>query len=235
MLMKMYYTINESLNPQIVGKDFPQCRDFIKGYNPYAEHALISLYDYIDAFPDYIPYLDGFKLAGSAKLTDFVSSAFCGNLFIVSERARQLLETYNLGPHRFYSLGLYKRNVRHNYYMLHIIINPDYTEDVNYSQSIFKECGEYSIDENFGYHSISSRADFFAKREELKIVGRNLWSEKIVMSPSFDESLDLFMIVYFNSDNFISERLKNAIESEGLTGWEFTPAVNLVVPGRFNF
>ena len=136
--MKMYYTINESLNPQIVGKDFPQCRDFIKGYNPYAEHALISLYDYIDAFPDYIPYLDGFKLAGSAKLTDFVSSAFCGNLFIVSERARQLLETYNLGPHRFYSLGLYKRNVRHNYYMLHIIINPDYTEDVNYSQSIFR-------------------------------------------------------------------------------------------------
>lgn len=230
MLMKKYYTINESLNPQIIGKDFPQVHNFIKTYNPDAEYALLSLYDYFDEFPDYIPNLDGFKLTGSAKLTDFVSSAFCPNLFIVSERAKHLLETYNLGSHRFYSLGLYKRNVKHNYYMLHIIINPDYTENVNYSQSVFKECSEYSIDENWGYHSISSRADFFAKREELKMVGKNLWSEKMVMEPSFDDSLDLFMIVYFNNDNFISERLKNAIEAEGLTGWEFKTAINLVVP-----
>ena len=62
------------------------------------------------------------------------------------------------------------------------------------------------------------------------MVGKNLWSEKMVMEPSFDDSLDLFMIVYFNSDNFISERLKNAIEAEGLTGWEFKTAINLVVP-----
>lgn len=228
--MKKYYTINESLNPQIVGKDFPQVHNFIKAYNPDSECALLSLYDYFDEFPDYIPNLEGFKLADSAKLTDFVSSAFCPNLFIVSERAKQLLETYNLGSHRFYPLGLYKRNVRHSYYMLHIIINPDYTENVNYPRSVFKECSEYSIDENLGYHAISSRSDFFAKREKLKMVGKNLWSEKIVMQPSFDDSLDLFMIVYFNSDNFISERLKNAIEAKGLTGWEFKMAINLVVP-----
>ena len=100
-----YYIIKESINENIVGKDFPQVHKFIKGYNPDAPKALFSLYKYVESFPDYMPELDGMMLAGYAKLTDFVSSSFSSQLFIISENGRKTLDQYNLCPHRFYPLG----------------------------------------------------------------------------------------------------------------------------------
>ncbi|MCD7901852.1 MAG: hypothetical protein LUH22_18975 [Bacteroides sp.] len=76
-----YFIIEESLNEEVVGKDYPQACKFIKGYNPNAPKALFSLYQYHTRFPNYIPDLDGIMLSGSAKLTDFVSSGFSWRFF----------------------------------------------------------------------------------------------------------------------------------------------------------
>ncbi len=53
----------DSLNEQIVGKDFPQVYKFIKGYDPDAPRVICSLYKYYDHFPKYIPKLDGLMLS----------------------------------------------------------------------------------------------------------------------------------------------------------------------------
>lgn len=49
------------------------------------------------------------------------------------------------------------------------------------------------------------------------------------MSKKFDQDIDFFIIGKLDFNIYVSERLKNAIETAGLTGWEFTPATNLIV------
>lgn len=49
------------------------------------------------------------------------------------------------------------------------------------------------------------------------------------MNKDFDRELDFFVISLLDANTYVSERLKNAIETAGLTGLEFTPATNLIV------
>lgn len=224
-----YCIIKESSDENIVGKDYPQTCNFIKGYNPDAPQALYSLYDYRAEFPNYVPELDGFKLSGSAKLTDFVSSIFSWSLFVISQRVKVVFEQHKLCPHRFYPLGLYKRNVKFNYFMLSII--SDYSTCVDYKNSTF---AEYNILNSRWKNLvlIDSREEYVRKRDRLKQdkgLEWALWSDHIVMNSSFDRELDFFSIGKLDSHIYVSERLKEEIEFCGLTGWEFLPADHIIV------
>ena len=53
--------------------------------------------------------------------------------------------------------------------------------------------------------------------------------ERIVMNDHFDKELDFFSIGVIDAHTYISERLKNAVEANGLMGWVFTPTTKLVV------
>ena len=133
---KKYYIVSSSSDPKLIGSDFPQAYSFIKEYNPNAPHALFDLYEYLyTKFPDYIPDLSGIRMSGRAKLTDIVSNGFGGQLEIVSPRTKEILETYNLCPHRFYEMNLYLRKVKYDYYMFHI--QCDYSDLVDYKKSTF--------------------------------------------------------------------------------------------------
>lgn len=224
-----YYIIEESLDPKIMGSDYPQVYKFIKGYNPEAPNAIFSLSKYRTSFPDYTPDLDGIMLAGTAKKTDFVSSSF-GLGFIMSEKAKEIMEQYNLCPHRFYPLGLYIRKVKHNYCLLRII--DDYFDFVDYKESTFTEY-DISRGRRYGSIMVNSKEDLLRKREKLKEKENNImytiWGDRIVMNENFDKKLDLFKIRWIDSSTYISERLMMDIISNGLTGWEFLPATNLIV------
>lgn len=223
-----YFKFDYSLNEQIVGADYPQVHKFIKGYNPDGIESLYSLYKYKTSFPDYTPNLDGLMLAGYAKLTDFVSNGFSARFFILSAKAKLLFEQYNLCNHQFYSLGLYKQQKKYEYYLLNII--SDYSNAVDYEKSSFviyqignsRSCQEVNIESKDVFLLIDSKI----KKE--KGISWGVWSEKITLKNSLND-LDFFEIGKFDSNTYISERLKNAIEAAGLTGWEFTPATNLIV------
>ncbi len=223
-----YFIAKDSSDENVVGTDYPQAYKFIKGYNPRAPQALFSLYEYRNRFPEYIPDLDGIMLSGFAKLTDIVSHGFAH--FIISEKAKFVLEQFKLCPHRFYPLGLYKRKIKHNYFLLFTI--SDYSDFVNYARSTFIECS-LSNGEKAGYVSVTSKEDLLKKRELIKEqrdnVAWTIWGDRIVLSSDFDRELDFFRISRIDSATYISERLKNAMESNGLTGWDFFPALNLSV------
>ncbi|WP_195652690.1 imm11 family protein [Bacteroides cellulosilyticus] len=224
-----YFIVEDSLDEKVVGKDFPQAYKFIKGYNPDAPNMLFSIYKYRKSFPDYIPDLDGIMLSGSAKLTNIVSNGFSPFFFIIDERVKQLLEQYKLCPHRFYPLGLYKRKVKYNYFLLYIVSN--YIDYVDCAKTSFIE---YNIasGKKFGDVFIKSKDELFQKRDEIKKekgYTQTIWGNRIVMNDQFDSELDFFTITRIDGRQYISERLKNAIEANGLTGWVFTPATNLVV------
>lgn len=224
-----YFIMEESSNEKIVGSNFPQVYKFIKGYDEEAPNALFSLYKYKDTFPDYVPNLDGVMLASYAKLTDFVSNGFSRRLRILSHTAKAVLEQYNLCPHQFYPLGLYKRKIKYDYYLLNFVSN--YSDFVDYERTTFQE---YDI--TSGYKSCSflvhSKEKFWEKRTRIEIdkgISWGVWGDRIVMNKEFDRELDFFVISILDGNIYVSERLKNAIETAGLTGWEFTPATNLIV------
>lgn len=224
-----YYIVDYSLDEAVVGKDYPQAYKFMKGYDGDAPNGIIGLYKYDEEFPDFIPDLDGIMLSGSAKLTDVVSNGYCSDFFIVSEKVKRILEQYTLCPHRFYPLGLYKRKVKYDYYLLHIISL--YVDYVDYPMSSFVEYDILSR-RKYGAIMINSIDELMQKNSELdkdKGVMWAVWGDRIVMNEHFDKDTDFFTISRFDSNIYMSERLKNAIEAAGVTGWAFTPATNLIV------
>lgn len=52
--------------------------------------------------------------------------------------------------------------------------------------------------------------------------------EQIALSESFDSELDLFNLFPLDRECYISERLKNAIEEENITGVELEIAANFL-------
>ncbi len=50
-----------------------------------------------------------------------------------------------------------------------------------------------------------------------------------MMNDHFDKEFDFFSIGVIDAHTYISERLKNAVEANGLMGWVFTPTTKLVV------
>ena len=79
---------------------------------------------------------------------------------------------------------------------------------------------------------MKSKDELFQKNDELekeKGFCQAIWVNGIVMNDQFDTGLDFFTITRSDSSQDSSERLKNAIEANGITDWTFTPAVNLVV------
>lgn len=225
---KIYYIIKDSLDPKIVGSAYPQAYDFIKGYNPEAPDAIFTMYDYRTSFPDFEPDLDGIKLSGKAKLTDFISNSFDG--FIVSPNVKLIMEKYNLCPHCFYPMSVYACGKKNDYFYL--VIRSDYSDFVNYGESIFVEfklIGQ-QIDR---FISVTSKEELLIKKEKIKKergIAWTIWGDKIVMDENFSINLDFFEISVMDSNIYISERLKNEILSNNLKGWEFIPAKNLIIP-----
>ncbi|MDR0894166.1 MAG: hypothetical protein LBN06_02515 [Prevotellaceae bacterium] len=223
-----YFTFENSIEPSVVGNDYPQAYKFIKGYEEKAPNALFSLYKYYDSFPDYEPNLDGIMLAGYAKLTDFVSSAFSGRIIIMSPKAREVFERYCLCPHRFYPLGLYKRKVKYDYFMF--FIQPDCSDFVDYPKTTFLEYNEgvfppRPID-------IESKKDFIEKREKMYAkdgLSHTIRASEIAMDKTFNRDLDFFGVYWIGGTDYVSERLKDEIEANNLSGWIFEPVTNLIV------
>lgn len=223
----LYYIVEHSKDTAIVGGDYPQAYNFIKGYNPRKENGLFSLYKYRTTFPDFDPDLDGIKLSGRAKLTDFVSTPF--GAWIISPKAKNVLEKSKLCPHRFFPMSLYVRNKIHDYFFF--LIKSDLSDFVDYSKSTFVEYDLHTLTK-FEPVIIKSKKELLESREkieEIKGSGRTVWGDKIILSDKFDTQLDYFKISIIDANTYISKRVMNDIRNAGLTGWEFTPALNLII------
>ena len=222
-----YFIVKDSLEETLVGRDYPQAYDFIKGYNEEAPDSLFSLYDYWDSFPNYIPNLDGVKLAGCAKLTDFVSDGFCSRMQIVGPKAKLTLEQFNLCAHKFYPLGLYKRKIKYEYFLF--FDGESCAKYVDYKKTSFRTLN-YADDSYSEEFYIQSEKEYWEKRNKLEQDGifGNINGKKIVMSHDFPK-YDFFTIGFLDGNTYVSERLKETIEHAGLTGWVFNPATHLIV------
>lgn len=222
-----YYKLIYSISSKLVGTQFPQVWDFIKGYSPeFEDNGVYSLYyDYNPMFPLVTPNLSGFKLASGAHYTDFLSHGFSNEMFFLSEKAKNYMQDLNIDVHRFYKgevTSLRKKKVE-DYYIMKIVSenwqyidfpNTDfYIEDDDTDDFIFIEINS---PEDF----INKWKAFLANDEDYHII----YSGTIKMTETFfQKNLDLFMIDKCNHDWFVSERFVEEYHKRKLTGLEFEP------------
>ena len=208
--MKYYAFDYTDLDKQ---KDFPQTWKFIKEYDPDSPTGVCSFCYNHYVFPDYTPDLDGFKLQTGARLTDFVTTGI-GLFPLVTPKCKAVMEQLTLLPHRFYPAGLYKRNIRYDYYFFFYLLWC-YPAFVDYKKTTFYK----KLDPEKKPLAIGTRYDFIKYKRQNPYIK----TDQVVLLKSFNKELDMFDLSPIFLDMVVSERFKNAIEEAGLTGQSFKP------------
>ena len=204
-----YYLINNDVESKAVGRKYPQleCKNLV-----YA-HAIP------DFGPSKIKYNLSFDLVKGAKLTDVLSTtAISASGFIISERFRKILEDYKLEQYELIPVEIINHEQTYNYYFLHFY-GLDMVNCLDYQQSIFRiikwgfnDLGTKKFD---SYESYQNYMKEFNK--EYSLIAH---LDCVVLKEEFYD-LDVFSFPYFGNEVFISERLKQCLEDNHITGFSF--------------
>ncbi|MCR6639841.1 MAG: hypothetical protein NVV82_12900 [Sporocytophaga sp.] len=205
-----YYIISNSTDSMETGNDFPQIQNVTKEYDPNGPNSVYKLYEHRNLNPPFVPELDSFVVRKRTKITDLQSNAFIGGrgLFL-SEKFKSLLSDFNLPKHKFFKSTVIKDDDTHTYYWFHLI-ESDYRGKVVFEKTKFSNWKDLKLDNYQDYLDFSENEDKYGQ----------LKANKVTLGNTFDKSLDLFMISAFDQNLYISQKLKDKIIEEKLTGIE---------------
>jgi len=229
LLIISYYILKHAVNTKETGPIYPQVQKMVPGYDYKAFNSVHALSREADKLPNYDPNLDYFILHSKAMPSDLLSVSVVHGGFLISKKFKAIIEQFILPTHRFYPAKVHYKMQVIEYYWMHIICN--LTDMVDYPNSSFFVYHNYS--KNLGYVDISSKDELIQKRKNIKDINPGktvtIWAEKITLKQSFNKTIDLFEISYFDDNCYISERLQQAIADENITGCTLTQAKNLIV------
>lgn len=212
----MYYNITPSYDEKVTGIDDVQSSTAIYPVNIW-DPIYINQWGHT-LIPDYV-VLPIPKIKTKAKLTDLMSVHFTGSSYrlTISSRLKEILEKNGHGNIQFIPITIYYKKKYLSDYWLTNILSFDNENVVNYKHSlIFERNGENKI------ITINNFEDFRKKQNEL-IWPNNLFVEKLVLNKIIDEKACTIERVRGGAGYFVSEKLKQEIESAGCTGIEFLP------------
>lgn len=150
----------------------------------------------------------------------FTSEAGRMHAWLISEDFKNLLENFKLSqPHHFYHSKLLYKGEKLDYYIFQFagkaIVDLIRTKYIDWTKSILFN----PIDKS--YLHINSTQEFVDK--SLKIMRDSSYDKEIQLKKlTLTEELDFFPMATFLHDDIVSERLKNAIETMGIEGFEFS-------------
>ena len=135
-----------------------------------------------------------------------VGSIMCG--WYISDKLKSLLEKFKIAPkYHFYETRLLYKEEKFKYWIFQFPI--DYFQNVNHEKSF------YSIpDENILLNFKNKEEFLAANKEEFRKTKRELITKKICYLENYD-------LVANDTDILCSEHLKQAIEENGIIGFEF--------------
>ena len=141
-----------------------------------------------------------------------VGSIMCG--WYISDKLKSVLENFRIAPkYHFYETRLLYKKEKFKYWIFQFIASYrrlNKMQFVNFSQSIF-----HANNENYVFNSYENWSD---KNDEIyDECKEKLILKKVVLTESFD----FFPLIPISSDIIVSENLKQAIEENGITGFEF--------------
>lgn len=205
-----YFIIGPSDDIKAIG-NYPQTRSH-SGYNPNSENSFKNVY--WDEFPNFTPYYE-VEIEPKAKPTNFINRTPLQFGFLIDSKFLNVLKKHKLPPYKCYEVPVYFRNEKLQYYWFHFIY--DMWRFINPLKS--KACL---------YNKISGRIIeeiSFMSKEELTSLKKSLNFErglflKEVVFKSESDITDIVEITHAFHIPLISEKLKNSLESEKLTGFE---------------
>ncbi|MGX5857375.1 hypothetical protein ACWKW6_27215 [Dyadobacter jiangsuensis] len=174
--------------------------------------------------PDFDVELKRMFLDPKAKHTDCIWTGALLNGFIVSTRLKHLLEKFNLPSHQYYPVTFEQYSVKTKavievggYWWLYLL----------------KETGEHTVN----FSKCSFDWDYHARCSGLpkNVIPINSYQDyinaflncppslvptKLVFNENFDRGLDLWSARFLGVQTYVSDRLWQAILSEGITGLE---------------
>lgn len=157
-----------------------------------------------------------YKLNKGAKLTNCLSQgAIISPGLIVDDKIKSILDSYKLMAHKYYKIELMDELSTFNLSYYWIQLNESLFNEIDYVKSKFVE---YHLAEKIGDVKINSYSDYLELR---KTKGWRCSIDAKEIRLKFNSPLvdwDLFVLRPFSNEIFISKRLKDAFELNGITG-----------------
>ena len=214
----MFYRIEPGLDEKVTGIDDVQASSAIYPVNIW-DPIYINQWGHT-LIPDYV-VLPIPKIKTKAKLTDLMSVFFTGSggRLTISSRLKAILEKNGHGNIQFIPITIYYKKKYLSDYWLTNILSFDNEKVINYSQSLIFEC---HFTTEIKMITIKDYKDF--KQNEIKLEWpNNLFIEKVVFKSKVEQDFCTVERVSGGAGYFVSEKLKQEIESAGCTGIKFLP------------
>lgn len=204
--MPKYFQLRDYHSDEVHGPAFPQT-DSLTVF----QAQLITPWHFFDSKPNL-----KYKLAKKALLTDVLTNLTSSSGFLINKKVKSIFEAHKLMRHQYFNAELVAGKDSQLYYFLHLT-EPDLSNHIDFESSTFiekdylDEIGEISLESLEHYNELKAKDTMASFSVELK---------ELQLKNTFNDNLDLFTFLPFTSEIIISERLKEAIESAGITGFE---------------
>ncbi|GAA0855263.1 hypothetical protein [Aliiglaciecola litoralis] len=205
----MYFILGSSIED--VG-DYPQHQTMGDRYD---YDGKCSVYNLLRDF-EFTPNFSGAKIERKAKRTDLISSVpIPCNCLIFNDNLKNLLGQFKMPPHRLFQLPLKHKWRTYSYWCLQIVEPEDIFSYLDFSETNFFV---KSFDTN------KRQKINVANEQELCELKRTLSSDQDLYNTSyrFKEGYlgryDLFTNGFLDIDIYISESLRNALDSSSFSG-----------------
>lgn len=226
-----YYFMNASADSKIIGRHYPQLERMFAGYNALQPWAAFGLLPNGTGSP--YTNADDFKLKYHAKATDWISGAAIGfSQMLISDRFFNLLCNFNCPAWVVVDATVNHKDKRLPY--KYILLTDTYPSFIDLRKSKFKIV-DSAEEPNSVEQIIKSPQEIQEIRqrlhtENLKFSAQNTldkcsylrYSAVFLDKQSIDKD---FFLIPLSAKFIISERLKIAMEAEGISGVQFTPFV----------
>lgn len=223
-----YYTLNYAVDTDETGDAYPQISDDSPACLEGRKGSMRNLDAY--RLTSFVPDLDYYELNKDAKLTDLMSGGVPAGVsggvvkgFVVNEKLKNIFQMYNLDSYYFYPAVVKEKKVFHrNYYLMHVV--SDQSDYIDFNKSEFYK---QKFVTNLGDVKVMSKSDYDEKTKEFwkESMVISIEPTKLVLSNEFDKKLDLFVAGLANFDVIISERLREHLLNEKITGIEIKESV----------
>lgn len=216
-----YYSIESSQNRKILGK-IPQVKEFIHHCDVWEDPNFIDRFVFKKI--EIQPILSNVVLHSKAKRTDLIDTfgdIGFAHSYLISNKLKEIIEKFNCFGFQFFKTYVIHENEKIKDYW--VINKYDFAYNfIDFKKTIFFKKNSLNRDviEEINFTSLD---DFLLKIVDLKypitIATSNIFFNE-------NMNLDLFSLRFYENGGhkgIVSERLKNEIEKEGITGIEFKP------------
>jgi hypothetical protein len=211
--IKLISRHNDTLVGEANGKKIPNAEFYFNKIRD-GENVTPSIFDYF--------FLESFEQQEKWEIVKYDIHSFIGEGsqirgWLISEKLKLLLDCFDLSiPHEYYTSKLLYKGEKYNYFVFQYYdkSNKDYWSNyLNYDKSIF-----FDTSSDVEYY-VKSRQELIDKQVEILKKCRII---NIIPKVLFVKKKDFYATESFLGYNIVSERLKNAIEANGIEGFEFS-------------